>query len=59
VLNIAIVGIIYEPSLVSVRRVNDLAQFKVESHGIAPTRMTDDITDVAANVCSRDLFGHD
>jgi UDPglucose 6-dehydrogenase len=56
--------IVYEPALkepvfFNSRVVNDLAQFKAEVDVIVANRITDDITDVAEKVYSRDLFGQD
>ena len=56
--------IVYEPTFVEgkffkSRVVNDLAQFKAEADVIVANRVTDDISDVAAKIYSRDLFGND
>jgi UDPglucose 6-dehydrogenase len=56
--------IVYEPTLKEPeffhsRVVNDLAQFKAEADVIVANRITDDISDVADKVYSRDLFGQD
>ncbi|MEI8363108.1 MAG: nucleotide sugar dehydrogenase [Betaproteobacteria bacterium] len=56
--------IVYEPALKEAeffnsRVVNNLTQFKQEADVIVANRMTDDITDVANKVYSRDLFGKD
>jgi UDPglucose 6-dehydrogenase len=56
--------IVYEPALTdthffSSRVITDLAQFKAEAHAIVANRMTDDISDVAHKVYTRDLFGID
>ena len=56
--------IVHEPVLTESeffksRVVNDLAAFKRESDVIIANRITDDISDVAAKVYSRDLFGED
>ena len=56
--------IIYEPALKEPeffhsRVVNDLAQFKKEADVIVANRITDDISDVAVKIYSRDLFGKD
>lgn len=39
--------------------MNNLAQLKQEADVIVANRMTDDITDIANKVYSRDLFGKD
>ena len=56
--------IVYEPELneaefFNSRVVNNLTQFKQEADVIVANRMTDDISDVANKVYSRDLFGKD
>jgi UDPglucose 6-dehydrogenase len=56
--------IVYEPALhdatfFNSRVVNNLAQFKLAADVIVANRMTDDITDVANKVYTRDLFGND
>jgi UDPglucose 6-dehydrogenase len=56
--------IVYEPALTDThffnsRVITDLAQFKAEAQVIVANRMTDDISDVAHKVYTRDLFGID
>ena len=56
--------IVYEPTLkestfYKSRVVTDLAKFKAEADVIVANRITDDISDVAIKVYSRDLFGID
>ncbi len=56
--------IVYEPALkesefFNSRVVNNLAKFKQEADVIVANRLTNDISDVAAKVYSRDLFGKD
>ena len=56
--------IVYEPALgdnrfFNSRVVNNLAQFKAEADVIVANRMSDEISDVAGKVYSRDLFGQD
>lgn len=56
--------IVYEPALkedkfYNSRVISNLAQFKLESDVIVANRMTDDLSDVADKVFSRDLFGQD
>jgi UDPglucose 6-dehydrogenase len=56
--------IVYEPALhaptfFNSRVVNDLAQFKAAADVIVANRITDEITDMAGKVYSRDLFGQD
>ena len=48
-----------EPKFFHSRVVNDLAQFKKEADVTVANRLTDDITEVAVKVYSRDLFGQD
>jgi UDPglucose 6-dehydrogenase len=56
--------IVYEPALKELeffrsKVVNDLAKFKKEADIIVANRITDDISDVADKVYSRDIFGKD
>ena len=56
--------IVYEPALkeekfFNCRVITNLAQFKAEADVIGANRMTDDISDVANKVYTRDLFGND
>jgi len=56
--------IVYEPALKEAeffnsRVVNNLTQFKQEADVIVANRMTDDISDVADKIYSRDFFGKD
>jgi UDPglucose 6-dehydrogenase len=56
--------IVYEPTLKEAtffnsRVVNNLAQFKAEADVVVANRITDNISDVASKVYSRDLFGQD
>lgn len=56
--------IVYEPALndaefFNSRVVNNLTQFKQQADVIVANRITDDISDVADKVYSRDLFGKD
>jgi len=56
--------IVYEPAFsedrfFNSRVVKDLAQFKAETDVIVASRVTNDISDVADKVYSRDLFGID
>jgi UDPglucose 6-dehydrogenase len=56
--------IVFEPALkdekfFNSRVISDLAQFKAEAYVIVANRMTDDISDVAHKVYTRDLFGND
>jgi UDPglucose 6-dehydrogenase len=50
---------LHEPTFFNSRVVNDLGQFKAESDVIVANRMTNDISDVANKVYTRDLFGID
>lgn len=56
--------IVYEPTLTEAtffnsRLVSNLDQFKLEADIIVANRMSDDISDVANKVYTRDLFGND
>jgi UDP-glucose 6-dehydrogenase len=56
--------VVYEPALKEAEFfnssvVNNLAQFKQKADVIVANRMTNDISDVADKVYSRDLFGKD
>jgi UDPglucose 6-dehydrogenase len=56
--------IVFEPALkeekfFNSRIITNLAQFKAEADVIVANRMTDDISDVANKVYTRDLFGND
>ena len=48
-----------EPTFFNSIVVNNLAQFRAEADVIVAIRMSDPISDVAAKVYSRDLFGGD
>lgn len=56
--------VVYEPELTDdtfygSRVVRDLAEFKASADLIVANRLTDDLTDVADRVYTRDLFGND
>ncbi len=56
--------IVYEPALresdfFRSKVINDLVMFKRQASIIVANRLTDELTDVAAKVYSRDLFGND
>jgi len=49
--------VLTEPEFFHSRVVNDLAAFKRQADVIVANRITDDISDVAAKVYTRDLYG--